>query len=173
MTNLSISGLPIFHYLCISHIFQIPIYRIKFPVFWSSVSLPLKWQESDRCVEECMLSIPLRPIELHPYIFQPLTYSQVRLDRVSFLSYWGKSTGSGVRVCLLEAGLSAHSLMAQETWDTSHLAAAWVHDCFTDFPSVEHPKVYIGEERAVTEVRLGRWWSCILHCTFTSNEAHT
>ena len=37
-----------YHYLCISHIVSIPIYRIKFPVFCASVSSPLKWQDSHR-----------------------------------------------------------------------------------------------------------------------------
>lgn len=46
-----------FLYSCISHIFQIPIYRIKFPVFWPSVSSPLKRQGSDRRIEGSIFSL--------------------------------------------------------------------------------------------------------------------
>lgn len=90
-----------FLYSCISHIFQIPIYRIKFPVFWPSVSSPLKWQGSDRCIEGSIFSLcchfhwgPLNCIRLclSPSL---ILSKRLRLEKVSFLSYWGRNTGSG------------------------------------------------------------------------------
>ena len=90
------------------------------------------------------------PIKFHPYVSPSLTYSQVRLETVSFLFYWGKNTEPGIRVCLLEAGHSAHSPIIQETWDTSHAAVGWVHDCFTDFPLQSTPESTLGSK--------GLWW---------------
>lgn len=53
-------------------------------------------------------------------------------------------------------------------WRETQLAAGWAHDCFIYFPSTKHPKVYIGEERAVVEIWLWQQLSNIFYSPCTS-----
>lgn len=146
-----------FLYSCISHIFQIPIYRIKFPVFWASVSEPLKWQGSDRCIEGSIFSLcchfhwgPLNCIRLclSPSLILSKSEGTTSTSETgeSLLSillrqeYW-------VRVCLLETVTRPSSFSHSFTLkrhETSHFTAGWVHASFTDFLLPSTPKSTLG-----------------------------
>lgn len=81
----------------------------------------LKWQDSDVQKEAFSPSV-VNPAEAHkiasaclsvPHV---LSKDMLRLQQVSFLSLWGQSPGSGVRVCLLEAGHEIQLLQPAAPW---------------------------------------------------------